>query len=311
MFRLPDFNWHGKGVLRCPSLLESAVDRLVRYVEVFTHFRKAASYAIKGYNFTSSRIARLLLLCCPPYVPRFVIPVHIDALKRFTLRYFSHVVVKRLKGISPRLANSNSAPPVVLVSSSCGVFTPANHRAPASIFCGEATSVRRKQFAPQAPTRSDSTRHQVHVFNDADCTAVTPALAPSAVSQIRLFGKNKKSGKSFSDQVEFLWHIITSLMLCNWRKLRNSVASAEFYTGLTAALSIFFLCSCASRVDVAVRGVSLYATGEDGKVYVVEQKKGDKWVPVSNLVGSGTNAAPEFIVNVPPHTHRIFRFRPE
>lgn len=80
-------------------------------------------------------------------------------------------------------------------------------------------------------------------------------------------------------------------------------------------ISLLVLCSCASRSGVALRsGVSLYVTAPEGKAYVVERFKGGtstNWVRVSNFIGNGTNAAPEFIAIAPDDKAVFYRFRPE
>ena len=82
---------------------------------------------------------------------------------------------------------------------------------------------------------------------------------------------------------------------------------------LIYAFLVALLCSCASNTTVSVRGVSLYLTAPEGQVIIVERHKGGftNWVPVSNFIGSGTNAAPEHIVTVPTNKVQFFRFRPE
>lgn len=84
----------------------------------------------------------------------------------------------------------------------------------------------------------------------------------------------------------------------------------------TLSLSILaslFLCSCAHETTVALRGVSIYITAPEDRVIVVERNKGglDEWRKVSNVIGNGTNAAPEFIVTVPTNKTVFYRFRPE
>lgn len=78
-----------------------------------------------------------------------------------------------------------------------------------------------------------------------------------------------------------------------------------------AILFILALICCGCDTITGVRGVSLYVTAAQDRVYNVDKWTGTNWTRVSNFIGNGTNSEPELIVTAKPFKTEYYRFRPE
>lgn len=86
-------------------------------------------------------VSPLLFWCSPSTVLFTVISVIVNAVNRFTLRFFSHISKKVLKG-RPSLANSDTSTPVSGVSCVHRISASSNHSSP-SVIGGTDESIAR------------------------------------------------------------------------------------------------------------------------------------------------------------------------
>lgn len=239
-FGLGIFAWCKHGFFWLPSTpYDPTTHHVILGSEGFTEAFKARGYSTDRKYDSAPPVLGLFLSSSPFAIACKIALVHINAFQTEVFRSVSHIGKKVLK-LFPFLTHCNSAATVEFVIAPFRIIAPLQHVSPRSIrftFC--ETMCNGFGFTV-TPTGSSVATTQRPLPNSSGISTITEADAINFSMRKSYFFNNYELVKYLACKQNSFWHIITCLMLCNWRKLRNSVASAEsFYSSTGLACNTF------------------------------------------------------------------------
>lgn len=128
-----------------PATLESLIKRLYRHTSLICPRSHTLGATIVFKESVNSCIATLLSWRCPTTVVRLVVAIIVRvSVKCCVVRSWSHVLYKRLEGVSPPVAHFYSSATIVRVLLVGGSVAATNHRIPTCVFSRMGHAVRGK-----------------------------------------------------------------------------------------------------------------------------------------------------------------------
>ena len=188
-------------------------------MKTFAQLGNASSDSKHCNNSICSRVSVLFLASCPSAVLWRVVSIVVDAVKRLSFRFFTHVCEEVIKLIPP-FTNSNSSASIVWKGFVSWIKASSPHCDPNIVNSGTGVSMGssplRDKLPLQAPagSRNSSLKHTVkkHDFFSTVASAITHGVPSTRSNTERSVFRDNKSSKSLSDERYFGRHCIGSFI---------------------------------------------------------------------------------------------------
>lgn len=229
-------DWCKKCLFWSPSLAPTLLHSRIANFEVFRKSRKTTGNFTDRDNNVIASVSRLFFGRRPLAVTWFVVSVVVDALKRFSFRFFTHVL-KEVRKDFPSFAYRYSTSSVIGIIYSVFTLASFNHAAPSNRSstglgtCKVTVSsiAKLNAFHHEAAARLCMSASQFIIGDRCKVTTYTPADTVGAFryrnDRIR---KHNKPSKCFSDDVYFRRHGVTSFIDAVLSSGRSAVTGAHY-----------------------------------------------------------------------------------
>lgn len=159
------------------------------------------SLTFDGDVYVSSGVGGLLRGCCPSTVPRLVISVWVNSIKRPPVRSFAHILKEAWEGLLPSLTNGNSPASVEVEVRIGRIKAPTSHSLPRRVSSGFIMPMLTSRDC--AGYTSAAFRKPTKEVCEKNLLCVAAVACDYELSPIIRDSGNGEFGESLSDSVVF------------------------------------------------------------------------------------------------------------
>ncbi len=233
-------NWSCQGTFNGPSVAKPTAKYPAAYAGSIGPFWQWESLAVIGQHPIVSFVFALLNRCRPSAVAGCVSRIIVDAVNRVLRAWtLSHIVIERLKGLSPSLTDRDATTPVLVIALGFVVFASKDHCVPNAIlwrFGQTVSNVGSLLFSQEASAACNLQSNQIARTNGSRLSAraiAIPVVMLPAFSGIR---NNSETPKGSSKKINESRFEVEASTTCRMTACQIFTASNGCLPALTSAI---------------------------------------------------------------------------